>query len=99
MVTVGGLGTENGAVYKPAAEIVPTVEFPPGMPFTLQFPAVFDEPVTVAVNCRVADAATAALAGSTLTVIGAAAVIVKLTDPLVVPPRPVLVTMMGTFVP
>jgi len=32
-------------------EIVPTIEFPPAMPFTFQFTAVFDVLVTVAVNC------------------------------------------------
>jgi hypothetical protein len=33
-------GTDGGAVYKPNEEIVPTVEFPAGMPFTSQFTAV-----------------------------------------------------------
>lgn len=32
-------------------DIVPTVEFPPEVPFTLQVTAVSDVPVTVAVNC------------------------------------------------
>ena len=41
----------DGAVYKPAGEIVPTEEFPPAMPPTNQFTAVFVVPETVAVNC------------------------------------------------
>jgi hypothetical protein len=50
-VTGFGLGGVAGALYKPFAEIVPTVEFPPAMLFTAQLTAVFDVPVTVAVNC------------------------------------------------
>jgi hypothetical protein len=34
-------------------DIVPTVAFPPGTPFTLQMTAVFEVPATVAVNCCV----------------------------------------------
>jgi hypothetical protein len=41
----------DGAVYKPAGEIVPTEEFPPAMPPTSQFTAVFVVPETVAENC------------------------------------------------
>jgi hypothetical protein len=52
-VTVAGLGTTEGAVYSPAVEIVPTVEFPPATPFTCQVTAVLEVPVTVAVNCCV----------------------------------------------
>jgi len=40
----------DGAVYIPAAEIVPTVEFPPLTPLTCQVTAVFDVLVTVALN-------------------------------------------------
>jgi len=35
------------------AEIVPTVESPPGVPLTLQLTDVFEVPVTVAVTCWV----------------------------------------------
>jgi hypothetical protein len=49
--TVDGEGTTEGAVYSPPEEIVPTLEFPPGLPFTLQVTPVFLAPVTVAVNC------------------------------------------------
>jgi hypothetical protein len=48
-------------------EIVPTVVLPPVIPLTLQVTAVFDVPVTVAVNCRVADVMTVADDGETLT--------------------------------
>ena len=44
-------GAVAGAVYNPEEEIVPTVKFPPAMPFTVQVTAVFDVPVTVALNC------------------------------------------------
>src|SRR5271165_6606853 len=33
-LTVAGLGTAAGAIYKPAVVIVPIVEFPPATPFT-----------------------------------------------------------------
>jgi hypothetical protein len=41
----------DGAVYKPDAEIVPTVLLPPVIASTDQVTAVFDVPVTVAWNC------------------------------------------------
>jgi hypothetical protein len=47
------VGTDDGAVYKPAVEMVPTVELPPMTPFTCQLAAVLVEPVTVALNCWV----------------------------------------------
>ena len=51
-VTVTGLvGTLDGAVYIPPAEIVPTEEFPPAMPAASQFTAELVVPETVAVNC------------------------------------------------
>ena len=51
-VTVTRLvGTLDGAVYRPVDEMVPTDEFPPGMPPTNQFTAVFVVPETVTVNC------------------------------------------------
>jgi hypothetical protein len=40
-----------GAVYNPELEMVPTVEFPPTILLTLQVTAVFEVPVTLAVNC------------------------------------------------
>jgi hypothetical protein len=98
-VTLAGFGTEAGAVYNPALDTVPTVEFPPVTPFTLQVTAVFEEPVTVAVNCRVAEAVTETAGGATVTVTGLAAVMLRLTAELVVPPRPVFVTAIGIFIP
>ncbi len=44
-------GTLEGAVYKPPADIVPTVELPPVAPLTLQVTAVFVVLLTVALNC------------------------------------------------
>ena len=86
-------------MYKPDAEIEPTVEFPPGIPLTLQVMAVFVEFVMVALNCRVVDTATDAVAGATVTVTGFAAVTLRLTGVLVVPPRPEFVTVTGILVP
>ncbi len=42
---------DAGAMYLPDALIVPTVEFPPDTPSTDHVTDVFEEPVTVAVNC------------------------------------------------
>src|SRR5689334_25208674 len=53
-VTFGAAGMTAGAVYKPVAEIVPYVELPPAVPFTVHVTFVFAEFETVAVNCCVA---------------------------------------------
>lgn len=62
----------EGAVYKPALEIVPLAALPPAIPLTLQFIAVELVPVTVAVNCAVPPNITVALCGAmvTLTLLG-----------------------------
>ena len=44
---VGGV---DGAVYRPAVEIVPSVEFPPRIPFTYHLTEVLLDPATVAAN-------------------------------------------------
>ena len=73
-VTVTRLvGTLDGAVYKPPAEIVPTEEFPPTIPLTSQFAAVFVVPETVAVNCCDRPTWTFALVGEMETETGVAA--------------------------
>lgn len=64
-LTVAGFGTAAGAVYIPPLEMVP-LEAPP---LTLQVTAVFDVPVTVAVNCCALPVATVAVAGTTETAI------------------------------
>lgn len=51
-VTVEGLGTEAGAVYRPAELMVPTVVFPPLTLFTDQRTLAV-EPVTLDTNCAV----------------------------------------------
>ena len=51
IVTVLGLGTADGAVYRPEVEIVPICEEPPVIPLTLQTTAVFDVFESTAVNC------------------------------------------------
>jgi len=49
-VTVAGEGAVAGLVYRPPLEMVPTVELPPAIPFTVQLTPVFDVPLTVTVN-------------------------------------------------
>jgi len=49
---------------------VPNAAFPPTIPFTSQMTFVFRLPVTCAVNCCVADRATLAVAGLTVTLTG-----------------------------
>src|SRR5713226_367845 len=60
-VTCGGFGTVAGAVYSPVLEMVPFA----APPATLQATAVFDVPVTVAVNCCVLPTATLTEVGAT----------------------------------
>src|SRR5258708_22509557 len=60
-VTAAGLGTAAGAVYKPAAEMVPTVALPPVIPLTCQVTAVLVVFTTVAVDC--CEVATVTLVG------------------------------------
>ena len=47
----GGLGTADGAVYSPLVDIVPQAAPVQPLPATLQDTALFDVPLTVAVNC------------------------------------------------
>ena len=71
--TLAGLGGTPGAVYRPAADIVPTAALPPAIPLTLQVTLVFAVLVTVAVKTWVADGATVTFEGATLTVTGGGA--------------------------
>lgn len=56
-----------GALNRPLAEIVPTVEFPPLMFWTSQVTRVSARPLTLAVYCCVVPALTTALLGDTAT--------------------------------
>jgi len=47
-VMLAGDGMTVGAVYNPAAEIVPVLVSPPAMSFTSHVTLVFDVPVTTA---------------------------------------------------
>jgi hypothetical protein len=67
-VTVAGIGTVLGAVYKPVVEMKPTVEVPPVTAFTCQVTAVFVVFATVAVNGWVAPVTTEAEVGERVTV-------------------------------
>jgi hypothetical protein len=66
--TATGVGRFAGAVYTPLASIVPTVAFPPEIPFTLQLTAVLVVLATVAVNDCGSPSSTDAVAGTTVTV-------------------------------
>jgi hypothetical protein len=65
-ITVGELGTLAGAVYRPDVEIEPQAETPVAQEIC-QVTAVFEAPVTVAVNCTVWLMATDAAVGAMLT--------------------------------
>jgi hypothetical protein len=69
IVSAFGLGREAGAAKFPLAEIVPTAADPPAVPFTLQVTAVFEFPLTIALNCAVPPARTLAVDGVTVTVV------------------------------
>src|SRR5207253_142898 len=62
-------GSVRGAMYRPVAEMVPTVGLPPAYQFTCQLPAVLTLPVrcTVAVNCCHCPTNTVAELGVTVT--------------------------------
>ena len=66
-VTVAGEGTAGGAVYIPVPSIVPQAEALHPAPCTVQVTAVFEVPMTDAVNCWVAPVRTELLAGLTVT--------------------------------
>ena len=77
-------GTAAGAVYSPVLLTVPTAVLPPATPFTLHLTPRFCESFcTVAVNCWVREAFTAAEAGETDTLIGS--VMEMVAAPLFVP--------------
>ena len=63
IVTVVGLGRLKGAVYKPVVEMIPIVEFPPGVPFTCHVTAEVERLLMFAANCNVADVGILALSG------------------------------------
>ena len=62
-VTTAGWGTIAGAVYQPAAVIMPQPEPAQPVPETLHDTAVFELPVTCAENCREAEGASVAEIG------------------------------------
>src|SRR5690348_5898822 len=62
-----GVGTTDGAVYKPLLSTVPTEGLPPVAPFTCQVTCVLLVPLTEAVNCCCSPGNLLALCGLTLT--------------------------------
>src|SRR5919108_5931357 len=79
-VTVTGLGTAPGAVYRPELEIVPTVALPPVTPLTCQVTVVLLVFCTVAVNCWVPPVATVADNGAIVMLTAVAAEIVTCVE-------------------
>ena len=69
MVALLVAGGVAGAVNRPPTVMVPTVEFPPSMSLTAQETALFEEPNTVAINCRISLVPTTACEGVTRTAI------------------------------
>ena len=63
VTTTAVMGIVPGAVYRPLAEIVPTVDVPPKVPLTSQLTAVLLVPETVAENCCGLPSCTLALVG------------------------------------
>jgi hypothetical protein len=97
-VTALELGAAPGAVYAPDELIVPVAEEPPVTPFTCQLTALFDDPVTVAVNVCDAPGRRFAVPGETETAMPEAegddgndgeVVPVEFEVPFVVPVHPV----------
>jgi uncharacterized protein (DUF2237 family) len=79
-VTVGGVGTEAGAVYRPATVMVPHVGPLQPVPEIVQVTVVLIVPVTVAVNCCLAPVTTFAEDGDTETATGSNIVTVAEAD-------------------
>jgi hypothetical protein len=71
-VTVAGVGTEPGAVYRPAFVMVPQETATQPTPETVQFTAVLAVPTTVAENCCCPPTAMLAALGETATEIAEA---------------------------
>jgi hypothetical protein len=69
-VTVDGVGTVAGAVYRPEVEIVPKVVLPPVIPLTCHVTPVLVVLVTVAINCCVVLTCIVTVAGTTVIVTG-----------------------------
>ena len=69
MVTVPPVGTVAGAVYSPDALIVPILAALADALLNCHVTAVFEVPLTTAVNCCVCPVGTLAVAGDTFTVI------------------------------
>lgn len=80
IVTPAGLGTLAGAVYRPAAVIVPQAAPEQPAPETLHVTAVFFVPETVARNCCWSLTVTIAVVGETVTWMGMMIVTVAEAD-------------------
>jgi hypothetical protein len=74
------VGTDDGAVSSPALEIVPQAAPVQPLPARLQETVVLDEPVIVAVNCRLAPVSTCAVDGETVTATGGMTVTEAVAD-------------------
>src|SRR5215813_3637858 len=72
VTTTAVVGIVLGAVYRPPAEIVPTVDVPPKFPLTSQFIELLLVPETVAENCCALPSCRLVLVGVTETETGLA---------------------------
>lgn len=79
-LTIAGLGTIAGEVYKPAGVIFPQLEPEQPLPETLHDTDVLELPVTCAENCREADGASLAEVGEIVTLTTRTTVTVALAD-------------------
>ena len=98
IVTNGGLGAEDGEVYKPVVLIVPHDEPTQPIPLSPHVTDVLLDPVTVAVNCCFAPAPTVGASGETLTLMELGDPIVTVAEPDIAPfmsEVAVTVTMFG----
>jgi hypothetical protein len=62
------VGTPPGAKYSPLVEMNPNCKLPPGVPFTDQWTAVFEVPLTAALNCCLPKLGILGVTGETTTV-------------------------------
>lgn len=88
-ITAAGEGGADGAAYVAVAALIPAmvpiVELPPGIPFTLHVTAVLVVPETLAVNTCAPPDGTVALAGETVIAIATPLPTVVLDSPGGVP--------------
>lgn len=79
-VTAAGFGTVPGALYRPVELTTPHAAPEHPLPVTLQVTAVFEFPVTFALNCSCSPATTCAVVGEIVTATGGMMVTVAVAE-------------------